>query len=54
MKTVLASLVLAGALFAPASGQDDKPINQSCIMMKGKPLKAGVVSKYEGFTFGFC
>jgi peroxiredoxin len=33
---------------------DDAPINSSCPLMKGKPLRPGVVSVYQGKTIGFC
>ena len=46
-----AVLCVAGILTASADGT---PINKTCPVMRGKPIKSGVTLTYEGRTIGFC
>lgn len=45
--------VLCVAAILPASAEE-APINKTCPVMKGKPIKSGVTMTFEGRTIGFC
>lgn len=51
LAVLAASLFIASSL--PASA-DDGPINKTCPVMRGKPIKGGVTLRFEGRTIGFC
>lgn len=51
-RTCFAILVLS--LAAGASSAQDAPINSTCPVMKGKPVKPGITATYKGKTVGFC
>lgn len=50
MKTLLAALALA---FIAVSSMNAAPENTAC-PVSGKPVKAGVVSKFQGKDYGLC
>ena len=52
-RTVIAALFTLSLSLAAAAPQDE-PINKTCPMMKGKPVKPGITSQYNGKTIAFC
>ena len=46
------AILLAGLLLA--TPVQDEPINTTCPMMKGKPVKNSITTQYNGKTVAFC